>query len=36
MIIKPLTVGAHVIHFTATNPVTGFALDVTYNITVTP
>jgi hypothetical protein len=36
LILYPLDTGSHVIHFTANNPVTGFSLDVTYNITVTP
>ena len=36
LMLKPLAAGSHTIHFTAENPVTGFALDVTYNITVTP
>jgi hypothetical protein len=35
LIIKPLAAGTHTIQFTANNPVTGFALDVTYNIMVT-
>jgi hypothetical protein len=36
LMLKPLAAGAHVIHFTASNPTTGFSLDVTYNITVNP
>jgi hypothetical protein len=36
LILYPLDTGSHVIHFTASNPGTGFSLDVTYNITVTP
>ncbi|MBL8878006.1 MAG: hypothetical protein JNG88_02710 [Phycisphaerales bacterium] len=34
LIIKPLSAGQHTIHFAASNAATGFALDVTYNITV--
>jgi hypothetical protein len=36
LMLKPLSPGKHVIHFTASNATTGFALDVTYNVTVTP
>ncbi len=36
LILRPLSAGEHVIHFTANSPNTGFALDVTYNITVLP
>lgn len=35
LMLYPLSAGEHTIHFAADNPVTGFALDVTYNITVT-
>lgn len=36
LMLKPLGVGRHVIHFTANSAVTGFHLDVTYHITVAP
>lgn len=36
VMLRPLSPGAHVIHFTSNNPVLGFSLDVTYNVTVTP
>jgi hypothetical protein len=36
LMLKPLSVGRHVIHFTASNAKTGFAIDVTYNLTITP
>jgi hypothetical protein len=34
MILKKLSVGAHTLHFTGGYPEFGFAVDVTYNITV--
>ncbi|MBL8879786.1 MAG: hypothetical protein JNG88_11765 [Phycisphaerales bacterium] len=36
LMIRPLSAGTHTIHFTASNDSTGFSLDVTYNITVSP
>jgi hypothetical protein len=36
LMLHPLGVGSHVIHFAADNPTTRFSLDVTYNITVAP
>jgi hypothetical protein len=36
LMLKPLSAGRHVIRFTASNPTTGFALEVTYNVTVKP
>jgi hypothetical protein len=36
LMVKPLPVGRHTIRFTGRNARFGFALDVTYNITITP
>lgn len=36
LIVKPLSAGQHTIHFAASNERTGFALDVTYNLTIEP
>jgi hypothetical protein len=36
VLLKPLPLGHHTLHFHAENPSAGFSLDVTYNLTVVP
>jgi len=36
VLLKPLSLGPHALHFHAENPSQGFTLDVTYNLTVVP
>lgn len=36
VMLEPLSVGTHTVHFGGTLPDLGFSLDITYNITVTP
>jgi hypothetical protein len=36
LLVAPLRVGAHTIHFHGTTTLTGFTLDVTYHLTVAP
>jgi hypothetical protein len=36
VMIKPLAPGSHTLHFHGTVAAFGFALDITYHLTVTP
>jgi hypothetical protein len=36
LMLAPLPVGRHTLHFTGTIPAFGFSLDITYNLTVAP